>query len=82
MYIKGGIFLGVIFRLPYSFSPPPQIVVPSFPCGSKKTSIDVLNDLSTQLRGIWGKVGCNCSLLTGGGLIRPAVTSSESSFLC
>ncbi len=33
------------------FLTPPQIVVPSFPCGSKKTSIDVLNDLYTLLRG-------------------------------
>ncbi len=54
MYIKEGYkfsFLGVNFRWPYSLSPPPQIVVPSFPGGSKNTSIDVLNDLSTLLRG-------------------------------
>ncbi len=53
MYIKGGYkcsFLGVLFRCPILSPPTPQIVVPSFPCGSKKTSIDVLTDLSTPLR--------------------------------
>ncbi len=38
------------------FPPTPTCCSLSFPCGSKKTSIDVPNDLSTLLRGKGGKL--------------------------